>query len=62
MPLAPPPPEFVLRNGKHLAFQRAGTGPPDLVYVAGSMAMSLAWQDPVTARPLRRMANFRPAW
>ncbi len=58
MPLAPPPPEFVLRNGKHLAFQRAGTGPPDLVYVAGSMAMSLAWQDPVTARPLRRMANF----
>jgi pimeloyl-ACP methyl ester carboxylesterase len=28
------------------------------VYVAGAMAMSLAWQDPVTAKPLRRMANF----
>ncbi len=58
MPLAPPPLEFVVRNGKHLAFQRAGIEPPDLVYVAGSMAMSQAWQDAATARPLRRMANF----
>ncbi len=58
MPLAPPRLEFVVRNGKHLAFQRAGTGPPDLVYVAGSMAMSQAWQDAATARPLRRLANF----
>ncbi len=43
--LAPPPLEFAGRDGKHLAFQSAGGGPPDLVFVAGSMAISLAWEQ-----------------
>jgi pimeloyl-ACP methyl ester carboxylesterase len=57
--LAPPPLEFAERaDGKKLAFQRAGTGPPEIVFVAGAQAMSQAWKDPATARPLRRLASF----
>lgn len=56
--LSAPRIEFVVRDGAHIAYQVAGTGPPDLVFVAGSMATSLAWEDPVTAKAFRRMASF----
>ena len=42
--LTPPPIEFVRRDGLHLAYQRAGAGPFDLVFVAGALAISLRWE------------------
>ena len=56
--LAPPPIEFVTRDGLHLAYQRAGDGPIDLVYVGGATAVSMQWEEPATARGLRRLASF----
>jgi len=56
--LAPPQVEFVVRNGLHLAYQSAGSAPPTIVFVAGSMAMSVQWDQPATAKGLRRMASF----
>jgi len=56
--LAPPPIEFVIRDGLHLAYQRAGDGPIDLVYVGGATAVSMQWEEPATARGLRRLASF----
>jgi class 3 adenylate cyclase len=56
--LAPPPLEFVRREGLHIAYQRAGAGPFDLVFVAGALAMSLRWEEPGPGRNLRRMASF----
>jgi class 3 adenylate cyclase len=56
--LAPPPVEFARRDSLHLAYQQAGDGPFDLVFVAGAMAISLRWEEPETARSLRRMASF----
>ena len=56
--LAPPSVEFVVRNGLHIAYQSAGCGPPSIVYVGGSMAMSVQWEQPETAKGLRRMASF----
>ena len=47
-----------MRDGAHLAYQVAGTGPHEIVFVGGSMATSLAWDDPATARGLRRLASF----
>ena len=56
--LAPPVIQFAVRDGLHLAYQTVGSGPPDLVFVGGSVAMSLAWDDPGTAKGLRRLASF----
>ncbi len=56
--LAPPPIEFARRGSLHLAYQRAGAGPFDLVFVAGAVATSLRWEEPEPARNLRRMASF----
>ena len=56
--LAPPRVEFVVRNGLHLAYQSAGSDPPTIVFVGGSMAMSVQWDQPATAKGLRRMASF----
>jgi class 3 adenylate cyclase len=56
--LAPPPVEFARRESLHLAYQRAGDGPFDLVFVAGAVAISLRWEESETARSLRRMASF----
>jgi class 3 adenylate cyclase len=50
--------EFALRNGTHLAYQVAGAGPPEIVFVGGSMATTLAWEDPATAKGFRRLASF----
>jgi class 3 adenylate cyclase len=56
--LTPPPLEFVRRDGLHLAYQRAGEGPFDLIFVAGALAISLRWEEPGPGRALRRMASF----
>ena len=56
--LAPPRIQFAVRNGTHLAYQVGGEGPPDLVFVGGSMATTLGWDDPVTAKGFRRLASF----
>jgi len=56
--LAPPAIEFARRGRNHLAFQVAGTGPPDFVYVAGCVATTLAWDDDASARGFRRLASF----
>jgi class 3 adenylate cyclase/alpha-beta hydrolase superfamily lysophospholipase len=56
--LGAPPIELAVRDGVHLAYQAAGTGPPCIVFVAGSTATSLSWNDPVTAKGFRRLASF----
>lgn len=56
--LAPPEVRFARHGDVHLAYQVAGEGPPDLVFVAGSIATTLAWDDNVTARGFRRLASF----
>ena len=56
--LTPPRMEFVVRDGLHIAYQSVGSGPPDIVYVAGSIAMSVQWELPATAKSLRRLASF----
>ena len=53
-----PPIEFALRGETHLAYQVAGTGPPEIVFVGGSMATTLAWEDPATSKGFRRLASF----
>ena len=55
--LDPPPIQFAVRDGKHLAFQSAGGG-PDLVFVGGALAISLSWEQIAPARGLRRLASF----
>jgi class 3 adenylate cyclase/alpha-beta hydrolase superfamily lysophospholipase len=56
--LAPPPIQFAVRNGTHLAYQSAGTGPTQIVMVSGSTSTSLAWDENETAKGLRRLASF----
>ncbi len=56
--LAAPPIEFAQRGGTHLAYQVAGTGPPDIVYVGGSFAATLAWDEDTAGRGFRRLASF----
>ena len=56
--LAPPRVMFAEREGAHIAYQVAGKGPPTIVYVAGSGATSLAWDDPTLAKGFRRFASF----
>jgi class 3 adenylate cyclase len=56
--LTPPRIEFVVRDGLHIAYQSVGSGPPDIIYVAGSIAMSGQWEQPASAKSLRRLASF----
>jgi class 3 adenylate cyclase len=56
--LEAPPIGFAHRANVHLAYQVAGEGPPDLVFVAGSFATTLAWEEHAYARGFRRMASF----
>ncbi len=56
--LAPPAVEFAQHDGTHLAYQGAGIGPPDLVFVGGSFATTLAWDEHAPARAFRRLASF----
>jgi class 3 adenylate cyclase len=56
--LAPPPIEFAVRDGIHLAFQTTGTGPSQIVFVGGSWATSVAWTEHETGKSFRRLASF----
>jgi class 3 adenylate cyclase len=56
--LASPRPEFARRDGLHLAYQVAGAGPPDLVFVGGSYSTTMAWEEHGVARGFRRLASF----
>ena len=55
---SPRPPSSSPARRTHLAYQTAAPGPPDLVFVGGSMATTLGWDDPVTAKGFRRLASF----
>src|SRR4051794_2369943 len=42
-----------------IAYQVVGDGPVDLVYVRGPIShVELGWEEPATARGLRRLASF----
>ncbi len=56
--LEPPRIDFARSGDAHLAFQEAGTGPTDLVYIAGSFATTVQWQEHAYARGFRRLASF----
>jgi class 3 adenylate cyclase len=56
--LAAPAIQFARRDGIHLAYQVVGTGPPDFVYVGGSFAATVAWDENASARGFRRLASF----
>ena len=56
--LSAPPIEFAEGGDGHLAYQVAGTGPPDLVFVGGSFATTLAWDEHSPSHAFRRLASF----
>jgi class 3 adenylate cyclase len=56
--LTAPPIQFAQNKECHLAYQVAGTGPPDLVFVGGSFATTMAWDEHASARGFRRLASF----
>ena len=56
--LAPPSIQFAERSGLHLAYQVAGDGPIEIVYIAGSHSTSLAWEQASQSRGFRRLASF----
>jgi class 3 adenylate cyclase len=56
--LDPPPIEFARSRDAHLAYQVAGTGPPEIVYVCGSFAATAQWDEPGPSRGFRRLASF----
>jgi class 3 adenylate cyclase len=53
-----PPVEFARSGDAHLAYQVAGSGPPDIVYVGGSFASTLQWDESAPSRAFRRLASF----
>ncbi len=49
--------EWVEHDGRSIAFQVIGTGPPDLLLLdAWWTHLDLEWDDPFAARRLRRLA------
>lgn len=56
--LAAPAIRFAENGATHLAYQEAGEGPLEIVYVGGSVSTSQAWEHPAYARAFRRMASF----
>jgi class 3 adenylate cyclase len=55
----PPKTEFVRSGDAYLAYQVLGEGPPDLVLMLGGVAhIEMAWEDPMLARFLTRLAGF----
>ncbi len=55
----PPKTQFTRSGEVHIAYQVIGEGPLDLVYVPGWIShIELAWEEPVLARFLRRLASF----
>jgi class 3 adenylate cyclase len=56
--LEPPPIRFARNGTANLAYQISGEGPPDLVFVGGSFATTVQWQEHAYARGFRRLASF----
>jgi class 3 adenylate cyclase/pimeloyl-ACP methyl ester carboxylesterase len=56
--LAAPAVQFARRGETHLAYQVVGSGPPDIVYVGGSFASTVGWDEAATSRGFRRLASF----
>ncbi|HVA09357.1 MAG TPA: adenylate/guanylate cyclase domain-containing protein [Acidimicrobiales bacterium] len=56
--LAAPSIEFAEHGDTHLAFQVTGENATEIVYVGGSFATTLAWEEPAYAKGLRRLASF----
>jgi class 3 adenylate cyclase len=55
----PPKTRYVGADGLNIAYQVAGDGPFDLVYVPGFVSnVELSWQEPHFARFLERLASF----
>jgi pimeloyl-ACP methyl ester carboxylesterase/class 3 adenylate cyclase len=51
--------QYAKSGGVHIAFQVVGDGPLDLVFVPGWLShLELAWEEPLQARFLRRLASF----
>jgi pimeloyl-ACP methyl ester carboxylesterase len=51
--------KYTRSGDMHIAYQVAGEGPLDLVYVQGWVShVELAWEEPTLARFLRRLASF----
>ena len=49
---------YVDVGGTEVAYQIVGQGPPDVIWVAGFSHVDLAWEDPVWAAFLERLASF----
>lgn len=59
MALAPETRYAVGRDGQHLAYQVAGDGPRDILFVAEERTpIDLIWDDPLAARALGRLASI----
>jgi len=57
--LVPPSTEYARVGDASIAYQVLGDGPVDLVFVRGVFShVELAWDEPATARGLRRLASF----
>lgn len=57
--MQPPPTKFAKSGDAHIAYQVVGSGPLDLLYVAGWVSnVELAWQDASYARFLGRLTSF----
>ncbi|HZQ04758.1 MAG TPA: adenylate/guanylate cyclase domain-containing protein [Gaiellaceae bacterium] len=55
----PPQTRYAKSDGVNIAYQVAGEGPPDLVYVPGWVShVELAWELPDLARGFERLASF----
>jgi class 3 adenylate cyclase len=51
--------QYTRSGDLHIAYQVAGDGPLDLVYVPGWVShVELAWEEPTLAKFLRRLASF----
>ena len=54
-----PETRYVKSGDVHIAYQVLGTGPPDLVFIAGFTShCEFQWEEPDLAQSLRRMASF----
>jgi hypothetical protein len=51
--------KYALSGGASIAYHSVGSGPTELFYVPGPASnVELMWEEPVTARYLRRIASF----
>ena len=57
---AVPETQYAMNGDVHLAYHTLGGGPPDIIWVLGSPGTHVEqmWEEPTTARSLRRMASL----